>query len=192
MKAAQDRARELQEEIDGLDVDRRKVETAKDSEIAKLNDSAKTMDEALKAKDGEIAVLKQQLADAEVTPAKMNEFVIERLGVINKAKAILGDKYSIGEKANDEIRKDVVVAKMGDVAKTFDTPTTRGAFEALATVRQTDAVPVRSTLDDMMTAFSGGVTTGRPGAGYSTTDARDAAYAEYDRSLNEQWRGQTN
>lgn len=191
----EDKIKELKDAAkkrDDNDEERDTEDQKKDSVIVKLGNDVKTRDEQLKAKDGEIVVLKQQVVDAQMTPQKLNKYVVDRLEVINKAKQILGDKYTVGDKTDDEIRKDVVVAKLGDAAAAFDAATSRGAFEALATVRVHDAVPTGHTnsLDTALRAFGG--TAGKPGGGYGMIDAKERAYDEYNREVSSAYRGKTN
>ena len=178
------RAKEAEEEAEENGEENGKKDAALRAKDTALRDK----DKLIEQKDGEIAGLKQQLKDAEITPAKLNQMVIDKMSVINKAKGILGDKYTIGDKTNEEVRRDVVVAKVGDHTKSWSDDRIFGAFESMATERVVDAVPSRGGIDDMMRAFND-TTAGRPGTGYGRVDPRDAAYADYDRSLGDAWRG---
>lgn len=102
---------------------------------------------ALSTKDGEIVVLKQQAADAALTPAKLDDAVRARSAVIADAKAIAGKDVVTDGKTDDEIRKAAVTAKLGDKAAGLDDAAIRGAFHALAAA-VTKADPVRDAIRD--------------------------------------------
>ncbi|WP_406858502.1 DUF2213 domain-containing protein [Alsobacter sp. KACC 23698] len=96
------------------------------------------------AKDGEIAVLKKQVEDAALTPAKLDAAVAARTKTIADAKAIAGDALVVDGKTDAEITRAAVVAKLGDAAKDMDDAAIGGAFRALAASNTTD--PVRDAL----------------------------------------------
>ncbi|RVT95100.1 DUF2213 domain-containing protein [Sphingomonas crocodyli] len=100
--------------------------TAKDGVAAELA-TAKT---TIEAKDGEIAALKQQVADAEVTPAKLQSLADARAKLIDTAKKIAPAVVTDG-KTDAEIRKGVVLARLGDAAKDMSDAAIEGAFAAL-------------------------------------------------------------
>lgn len=83
--------------------------SAKDAEIAALK-------KAVETKDGEIAALKKLAEDGKVTPAQLDAMAAERADVIGKARAIIGDAFKPDGKTSADIRREVVVAKMGDAA----------------------------------------------------------------------------
>lgn len=86
----------------------------------------------LDAKDGEIAVLKKQVADAAITPEKLDVLVKDRLAVIDKAKLMVDSAYVFDGKTVETIRKDSVTAKLGDaVVKHMNDAAIEGAFTAL-------------------------------------------------------------
>lgn len=165
-----------------------------EKELAKKDAAIKERDEAIKAKDAEIATLKKQVTDAqaEISPEKQDARVIDRLSVISRAKAFLGDKWVSGGKSTAEIRKEVVAGKVGDVAKGWDDHQVEAAFHSLQVPtfsqnRDQGGPQQRSPIDDAITAF------GRPGQGYTTIqDERAKAYDGYDKDVSEAWRGKTN
>lgn len=109
---------------------------AKDAEIA-------THRTAVETKDGEIAVLRQQLADAQMTPAKLDAAVAARAAVIGAAKTVLGDGYKADGKTEVQIRRDAVALRMGDAATAMSDAAIDGAFAAL-TAGVPAADPVRN------------------------------------------------
>lgn len=108
-----------------LAADHKKALETKDGEIAVAKSAVET-------KDGEIAVLKAALKDAELTPAKLDAAVSARAEVANAAKKIVGDKLVVDGKTDGEIRREAVVVKLGDSAKTMSDDAINGAFAALS------------------------------------------------------------
>jgi len=90
-----------------------------------------TLQTASQTKDGEIIALKQQLKDAELTPQQIDEKVREKLAVVGKVVAVLGDKYVTDGKSNEELRRAVVESKVGvEVTKSMSDAAVGGAFIA--------------------------------------------------------------
>lgn len=153
----------------------------KDAELDKELGDAKT---AVSTKDGEIAVLKQKLADAEVTPAKLDVMVKDRMLVIDAAKALLPKEFAFDGKTLSDIRKAAVSAKLGDAAVNMDDAAIGGAFAALTA----DAKAAGGGAAVIADAFA----SRKPGAGATTTtQASDAAYTEYTKTLGDAWRTKT-
>jgi hypothetical protein len=125
LKALSDSHSKLSEEFDAF----KKKKKDDDDEC---KDSAKKAEDAIKAKDAEIAVLNKKVADAVTTPAKLHAMATARQGVIDKARAILGDKLIVNdEKTDDDMRKQVVDAHLGDVAKDWDAGQVAAGFAAI-------------------------------------------------------------
>lgn len=164
---------------------------ARDAEIA-------TAKKTVETKDGEIAALKKQVEDAkaELTPAKIDMRVRDRLIIVQKGKGILGDQLVCDGKTDAEIRKAVVVAKIGDSAKDWTDEMVTGAFNTLAVTRRNEFERAggnlqRDTIDEAILAFSGPLAdgmSGRPGSGYGRQSQKDAAYADYDKGLVDAWK----
>lgn len=115
--------------------------------LADANTKIGEMAVALSTKDGEIVVLKQQVADAALTPAKLDDAVRARSAVIADAKAIAGKDIVTDGKTDGEIRKAAVTAKLGDKAAGLDDAAIKGAFHALAAA-MSKADPVRDAIRD--------------------------------------------
>lgn len=79
---------------------------------------------------GEVAALTAKLADAEITPAKLQAMVDARASVIATAKRIAPAVVTDG-KTDAEIRKAAVVARLGDAAAALNDDAIAGAFTAL-------------------------------------------------------------
>lgn len=141
-----------------------KANTAETAAVA-----AKT---ASDAKDGQIAALTKQLADAAMTPAKLDALVKDRTAVIDKARKILGDKAVTDGKSEAEIRRAVVVAKLGDeTAKGMSDDAIAGAFLSFTA----DAKPSGDRLAHVLSSG--------PAA-----DTRAAAHVDYTKRIGDAWR----
>lgn len=111
--------------------------------LATLNAKIQDTDKSAQTKDGEIAALKQQLADAQVTPEKLAHMVEQRKSLTDSYKSMVGSDADT--KASDiEIKRAAVAHKLGDeVAKAMSDAAVEGAFTALSV-----AAPKRDGLRD--------------------------------------------
>jgi len=110
------------------------------ADLATANTTISTLTASVSAKDGEIAVLKQAVADATITPAKLDQLVADRTAVVDAATKIFPALDAKG-KTTEAIRKEAVSHKLGDAAKTMDDAAIGGAFAALsAQVGATDTM----------------------------------------------------
>jgi hypothetical protein len=148
----------------------------------KKKEDDEVKDAALKqveAKDGEIAVLKQQLKDAEITPAKLDLLVKDRLAVVDAASKLLPKDFAYDGKSLVEIRKAAVETKLGDAAKTMSDGAIEGAFTALTAgaVQASGSQPIADALS-------------RPRNGVSTEaqKVRDEAHKAFTDDLANAWK----
>jgi hypothetical protein len=103
-----------------------------DSKIAEMK-------KAIDTKDGEIIGLTKKLADAEWTPAKIDEAVRNRLELFERARRALGDKLVTDGKTDAEIKREVVVAEIGDdEAKAMSDEAVSGVFRAVTRETKTN------------------------------------------------------
>lgn len=130
----------------------RDAKAAADTAAAKqAADAAKIteLSTSVQTKDGEIAALKQQLKDAEVTPVKLDAAVTARAKIVADAKRI-SPNVVVDGKTNIEIQRAAVTAKLGEpTAKGMTDAGIEGAFAALS--------PPGSTSDPVLTASLGDV-----------------------------------
>lgn len=119
------------------------VVTTKDTQIGTLTADLATATTTIETRDGEIVALKAKLVDAEVTPEKLQQLADARADVVGRAKMLKADIVTDG-KADAEIRKEAVTAKIGDEAANLTDVAIEGAFIALTKDAQTD--PVRDAL----------------------------------------------
>lgn len=86
---------------------------------------------------GEVAALTQKLADAEMTPAKLQQLVADRAKVAAGYKALTG-KEAPADLADKDIRRQAVAAKLGDSAKDMSDEGIAGAFAAFTAAPKSD------------------------------------------------------
>lgn len=99
------------------------------TKVGTLTADLATAKTTIEARDGTIFALTQQVKDAEVTPAKLQQLADARSLVIGKAKA-LHPTIVVDGKTDVEIRKEAVMAKLGDAAKDMADAAIEGAFVA--------------------------------------------------------------
>ena len=121
------------------------------TKVGTLTADLATANTTIQAKDGEIVALTAKLADAEVTPAKLQQLADARADVIAKAK-ILAPTLATDGKTDAEIRKAAVTAKLGDAAKDMADAAIEGAFIAF-TKDAKPADPLRQVISDGVQSF---------------------------------------
>lgn len=158
---------------------------------------------AFDALTGERDALKKQLSDA-TDPAKIDALVAEKAAVASKAKSLLGDKFVADGKTSEQIRKEVVDAKMGDAAKDWSADRVAGCFDGLQSGGS--SAPAKPQTYGYSTQTNQHYTSGDANAGLkqSIADAasrfsqngtmndaeaqRDAAFAELEKRSQNAWR----
>ncbi len=168
---------------DGVEVD------VTDAIVSKLQDKISDMSAEMKAKmeeedkkaakkDAELAAKDAQIADLKgkvLDAAAIDKLVADRAGLIAKATAIDPKVVTDGKTAAD-IRKAVVLAKVGDAAKDKSEAYIDAMFDLLGDAK-TGNDPLKDALADLSNTPVG--------------DARDAAHqAMLDRNANA-WKGNT-
>lgn len=136
---------------------------AKDKDIA-------TRDAELAAKDAEIAKLKAAVVDG----AALDKLVADRAALSAKAKTI-APAVVIDGKSAAEIKRAVVIAKLGDDYKDKSDAYVDAAFDILADAPETDGI--RAALGDAQKS--------------KAPDSREAIYAARDRALGDAWKPQS-
>lgn len=116
------------------------------TKVGTLTADLATANTTIQTKDGEIVALTAKLADAEVTPAKLQQLADARADVIAKAK-IMAPTLTTDGKTDAEIRKAAVTAKLGDAAKDMADAAIEGAFIAF-TKDAKPADPLRQAITD--------------------------------------------
>lgn len=123
MKSLGDTITSLNKKVETMTADATKAAT---DHAAALSDAQKNLAEA----QTKVTTLEKQVADAKITPAKLDELVKDRAGVVGKAKAVL-DTVVVDGKTDHEIRKQVVAHVMGDAAKDWNEDQVRISFDTL-------------------------------------------------------------
>jgi uncharacterized protein len=152
-------------------------------EIGDLNAAIKLRDEQISAakkdgdtKDAKIATLEKQLKDSERTPEQRAAELQELGRVTDAAKKLLGDKFTPAYDAI-AIRRQVVDAKMGAVAKDWTPEQVAASFESLATMG-----PAGGPRNAMDRVLSDGISI------HSSQDARDKAYEQMCEDARNAWK----
>jgi hypothetical protein len=126
--------------IDGVsitleDKDSQILERHLASLTTKLGDSEKKtveLQKAIETKDGEIIGFTKKLADAELTPEKIDRMLDARDEVKQRARRVLGDKLVTDGKNDIQIKREVVAAEIGDEeAKAMSDEAIAGVFRAV-------------------------------------------------------------
>jgi hypothetical protein len=130
-------------------------------------------------KDAEIATLKQQLADSKMSPQKLDQMVADRVKTVQRAQGIIGDTLVVEGKTDAEMRKQVVLAKLGEVAKDWTDDMVTASFNTLTVaVGDTNNGNLHQVVQVIRNSdtFNGG------------GDPVKKAYDEYDNALSNRWK----
>jgi len=165
-------------QIAQLTTDGVKIKSDSEAAIAKLSTDHKT---ALDKANAEIETLKKQVADATLTPEKIEAMVAERGLMLGKAKAVLGDKLVTDKKSDAEVRRQVVDAKLGDVAKGWSDEQIKVSFDTLTAGIKLDAAP---GVQDTARSFQAP----HQQSGQWGDAERQKAYAEHNKKLENRWK----
>jgi hypothetical protein len=131
----------------------------------------------LVTKDTQIKELEAKLKDSELTPDKLDAAIMDRVAVTEKAKTILGDKLVTKGKTVNDIRRQVVDAKVGDVAKGWSDEHVKVSFDTLAVGSKDTGQGVQ----DIAQVFSA------PRVSVSAQDESNKAYENYCKDLESAW-----
>jgi hypothetical protein len=149
-----------------------------EAKLAESEEDKKKNDAAIVAKDANIDELKVQLADAELTPAKLDEAVKDRAALVEKATALIGDKFVADGKTVSEIRREAVTVKLGDKSTDWTDEQFATGFDTLSAVASTTDADGKPK-DPLANAIRDNV---------PATDAREEAYAGRIDELNNAWK----
>lgn len=147
----------------------------------------------LNAKDAQVVTLEKQLGDSAMTPAKLDALVKDRALVVGKARAVLGTALVVDGKSIDDIRKQVVDAKIGDAAKAWSADSIAASFATLTKdVADGGGTDDYQSVDNLAAGFSGQPGFAGAGGGYggNSGNGRTNVYDAYDKSLETAWKGQ--
>lgn len=132
-------------------------------------------------KDAEIVTLKKQVEDSKLSPAALDQLVKDRAECAGKARAILGDKLVVDGKSVADIQRQVVDAKLGDLAKGWSDDQVGISFKSLTADVKAVEGAVSTAVTDTARAFSA------PG----TVKPAPQALVDRDKRIGDAWKGQT-
>lgn len=185
MKNHVDKLNKLATDLQGkLSQEEANKEQAEEKKTRAETDAKATID----AKDGEIAALKKQLADAQITPEKLDALVKDRQAVIDAASRVLGRDAKFDGKTVGDIRRTAVAHKLGDATvKEMNDAAIEGAFK----VYTTDSNATRTgtqALADSIALHNRRSNMGDHRATGDVKDIRDQALNDREAWLNNAWR----
>lgn len=150
--------------------------------------AAKDAKDALEKKDAELVTVKKMAEDAKLTPEKLGQLVKDRAETIGKAKVLLGDKLVSDGKTVEDIRKQVVEAKLGDAAKGWNDEKIEASFQSLtADIKADQSGQGYQTSTGGYTRELADQFSSRPGP---RINASDAAYVDRSNDLQNRWKPQ--
>jgi hypothetical protein len=152
------------------------TQTAMQTDIATARNETAVAVTASQNKDAEIVTLKKQLTDAAMTPQKIAQAARDRNSVEQRAKALLDTVVITDDKSDADIRRQVVDAKIGDVAKGWTDEQVMSSFNTL-TVTQT-----RDNSNGLQNVVN---VLGQPN---NNVDPLAKAYSEYETTLANRWK----
>lgn len=185
-----DAAKKTAKEKADEEEDREEEDKAKDALLKKKDADLAAAAEEIKNRDAKIVTLEKTVKDLQdaTAPQALDKLVIERVGVVEKSRRIMGDKLVVDGKTIADIRKQVVLAKVGDTAGNWSDAQIEAAFSTIQ-------APPRPGVIERGAGGSRHIDTavqmfGRPGNGYQRVeDVRDKAYDAYDSDLTDAWKG---
>lgn len=129
--------------------DAQHIEAYRNSMTRQLADAAKSKKDMEEEKDEEIGKLKGEaktLKDAVITPEKLSKMIADRVALETTARVLDAAVVCDGV-SDDDLRKAVVIAKLGDAAIADASPAEIvGMFKALSATKVNDTV--RSAIGD--------------------------------------------
>ena len=150
--------------------------------LDKASGLVKDAQTVVSAKDGEIAALKKAIADAEITPEKLDVMVKDRMAVIDRATPILGKTFAFDGLKVEDIRRAAVAVKLGDgVAKAMDDATIGGAFAALSVSTVNTSTNGTRQFADALRGQSQHVVS-------DANTAREQAFTDAEKRLKDSWK----
>jgi hypothetical protein len=152
------------------------AQTNAQNEIATVKTEAANAKAEVQTKDAEITTLKQQLADSKMSPAKLDKLVTDRVATVQRAKAIIGDTLVIEGKTDADMRKQVVLAKLGEVAKDWNEDMITASFNTL-TVSDNGSNGLQHVVNVVANSDLS-----------NSGDPRIKAYTQYDNDLSNRWK----
>lgn len=108
------------------------AQTTMQTDAAKAATELANITAVVATKDAELATLKANLDAAKMTPQKLDQMVAARVATVQRAQKIIGDALVSEGKTDAEMRKQVVLAKLGETAKDWNDDMINASFNTLA------------------------------------------------------------
>jgi hypothetical protein len=151
------------------------AQTTAQNDVATARTETANATAIVQTKDAEIATLKQQLADTKLSPQKLDQMVNDRVQTVQRAKALL-DSVVVDAKSDAEIRRQVVSAKLGDVAKDWNDDMVTASFNTLTVATGDNGNGLGSVVNLLRNNDTGG------------NDPRAKSYETYETDLQNRWK----
>lgn len=169
LDAAADERDELFKKLETTEEEQKKKKKEYETDSATLKTQVATL-------TTENTQLKQQVADAAMTPEKMDAMIKNRANVIDKAKIILGaDKVDL-KLTDSEIRRACVNHVVGADAKDWSDEIMAAAFTTIKTTAGNGVKKLAAAFDQQP---------------QNMEDAAEAAYKRRDERLRTAWQGKS-
>ncbi len=155
------------------------AQTTMQTDVATARTETANQTAVIATKDAEITTLKQQIIDAKVTPKKLAELARARGAVEQRAKSLL-DTVMLEDKSDEEIRRQVVNAKLGEVAEGWSDDMITASFNTLT-------VAVGDSHDFALNSLPHAINV-LANPDNSAGDPRNKAYGDYETALANRWK----
>lgn len=152
------------------------AQTTSQNDVAAAKTEAANAKAEVQTKVAEIETLKKQLGDAKITPAALDKMVSDRVATVQRAKQIIGDALVVEGKTDADMRKQVVLAKMGDAAKDWNDDMITASFNTLSVIPDSNT---GNGLHHVVNVVRNNDTGG---------DQRLKAYNDYDTDIQNRWK----
>ena len=153
------------------------AQTTAHNDVATAKTETAAAQTLVQNKDAEIATLKKQLEDGKITPEKIAAAGRERNAVVTRAKALLDSVIVTDDKSDADIRRQVVNAKMGELAKTWTDSDVLVSFNTLAVTDNGSG----NGLHHVVSVIANNET-------LYGSDPRGKAYEDYNNDISNRWK----
>lgn len=152
------------------------AQTTAQNDVAAATTAAANAKAEVQTKDAELVTIKSQLADAKMTPQKLDQMVAARVATVQRAKAIIGDTLVVDGKTEADMRKQVVHAKLGDTAKDWNDDMINASFNTLSVADNSGGGNGLQHVVGVLAVNEYG------------TDPRGKAYDDYANDISNRWK----
>jgi hypothetical protein len=108
------------------------AQTTAQNDAATVQTTLATVKTESANKDAQIATLQKQLSDAKLTPQQLDKMVSDRVATVQRAQKIIGDSLVVEGKTDGDMRRQVVLAKLGETAKDWNDDMINASFNTLS------------------------------------------------------------